>query len=125
MLTFSSGIAVVVVGQTLRSVAMITAAANFNHAVQFKKQDEHKLVTNGIYAYVYAPKLLLPYTAIYHNYRIFRHPSYAGFFYWALGSQLVLQNPVSFVAFVVVLWRFFYHRTRSMFAVLLAHSFEC
>lgn len=45
--------------------------------------------------------------------RYFRHPSYAGFFYWALGTQLVLQNPVSFVLFSVLLWRFFYYRTRG------------
>jgi protein-S-isoprenylcysteine O-methyltransferase len=43
----------------------------------------------------------------------FRHPSYAGFFYWALGTQLVLQNPLTFVLFVVLLWRFFYFRTRG------------
>jgi len=46
-------------------------------------------------------------------YAWFRHPSYAGFFYWALGTQLVLQNPVSFVFFAVSLWRFFYYRTRA------------
>lgn len=43
----------------------------------------------------------------------FRHPSYAGFFYWALGTQLVLQNPISFAMYAVVLWRFFYYRTRG------------
>lgn len=41
-----------------------------------------------------------------------RHPSYAGFFYWCLGTQLVLQNPISFIVFAVVLWRFFYYRIR-------------
>jgi protein-S-isoprenylcysteine O-methyltransferase Ste14 len=51
LLIFLLGIGIVILGQALRSVAMITAAANFNHAVQFRKQDEHKLVTDGIYAY--------------------------------------------------------------------------
>ena len=46
-------------------------------------------------------------------YSWFRHPSYAGFFYWALGTQLVLQNPISFAMYAVVLWRFFYYRTRG------------
>jgi len=46
-------------------------------------------------------------------YRWFRHPSYAGFFYWALGTQLVLQNPLTFVLFAILLWRFFYYRTRA------------
>ena len=47
--------------------------------------------------------------------RWFRHPSYAGFFYWALGTQLVLQNMFTFVLFAVLLWRFFYYRTRGFF----------
>ncbi|KAL0949432.1 hypothetical protein HGRIS_009492 [Hohenbuehelia grisea] len=88
------GIAVVILGQTLRSMAMIHASTNFSHLVAFKKRDTHKLVTDGIYAW-------------------FRHPSYAGFFYWALGTQILLQNPLSFVLYCVLLWRFFYHRTRA------------
>jgi protein-S-isoprenylcysteine O-methyltransferase Ste14 len=45
--------------------------------------------------------------------RWFRHPSYAGFYYWALGTQLILQNPLTFVLFTILLWRFFYYRTRG------------
>ncbi|KAJ3550055.1 hypothetical protein NMY22_g652 [Coprinellus aureogranulatus] len=88
------GLAVVVAGQFLRSAAMIYASTNFSHAVASWKRREHQLVTDGIYAW-------------------FRHPSYAGFFYWALGTQLVLQNPISFVMYAIVLWRFFYYRTRG------------
>jgi len=88
------GIVMVFVGQALRSSAMIHASNNFSHAVAFRKLKTHRLVTDGVYAW-------------------FRHPSYAGFFYWALGTQLVLQNPVSFVVFAVLLWRFFYYRTRA------------
>ena len=84
----------VVVGQVLRSTAMMHASTNFSHMVASRKRDEHRLVTDGVYAW-------------------FRHPSYAGFFYWALGTQLVLQNPISFVGFTVVLWRFFYTRIRG------------
>ncbi|KAK2466294.1 hypothetical protein APHAL10511_001936 [Amanita phalloides] len=62
--------------------------------VFFGQRKSHKLVTNGVYAW-------------------FRHPAYAGFFYWALGTQLVLQNPLSFVLFSILLWRFFYYRTRE------------
>jgi protein-S-isoprenylcysteine O-methyltransferase len=43
----------------------------------------------------------------------FRHPSYAGFYYWALGTQFVLQNVVTTVLFSYLLWRFFYNRTRG------------
>jgi len=72
---------------------MIQASNNFSHSVAFRKLETHRLVTDGVYAW-------------------FRHPSYAGFFYWALGTQLVLQNPASLVIFAFLLWRFFYYRTR-------------
>jgi len=88
------GIILVIAGQLLRSMAMIHASTNFSHSVAFRKRETHRLVTDGVYAW-------------------FRHPSYAGFFYWALGTQLVLQNPLTFVLFVVLLWRFFYYRTRA------------
>jgi protein-S-isoprenylcysteine O-methyltransferase len=88
------GIILVVAGQFLRSAAMIHASTNFSHSVAFRKRESHRLVTDGVYGW-------------------FRHPSYAAFFYWALGTQLVLQNPLTFVLFAVLLWRFFYYRTRA------------
>lgn len=45
-----------------------------------------------------------------------RHPSYVGFFYWAIATQLVLGNVVSTLAFAVVLGRFFSARIRGKFA---------
>jgi protein-S-isoprenylcysteine O-methyltransferase len=48
-----AGIAMVVLGQTLRSAAMIQAATNFSHSVAFAKRDTHKLVTDGVYKYVF------------------------------------------------------------------------
>lgn len=59
--------------------------------MQYHKKDDHVLVTSGIYQRV-------------------RHPSYFGFFYWALGTQLVLGNSFSFFAYAAALWRFFSHR---------------
>jgi len=73
---------------------MIKAASNFSHVVAFRKNAGHLLVRDGIYAW-------------------FRHPSYAGFFYWALGTQLVLQNPLSFCVYFVLLMRFFSSRIRA------------
>ncbi|KAH8105905.1 ICMT-domain-containing protein [Cristinia sonorae] len=90
----AAGIVLVLIGQILRSAAMIHASTNFSHTVAFRKLDTHTLVTDGVYS-------------------MFRHPSYAGFFYWALGTQLVLQNPLSFVVFIVVLWRFFNSRIKA------------
>lgn len=44
------GMALVVVGQILRTTAMIHASTNFSHAVAFRKAEKHQLVTNGVYA---------------------------------------------------------------------------
>lgn len=40
------------VGQALRSTAMIHASTNFSHSVAFRKLETHQLVTDGVYAYV-------------------------------------------------------------------------
>lgn len=87
------GLLLVVGGQAVRSAAMIQCGTNFNHTVQHYKAREHELVTTGIYA-------------------TFRHPSYFGYFWWALGTQMVLGNVVCFVGFAVVLWRFFNRRIK-------------
>lgn len=42
-----------------------------------------------------------------------RHPSYVGFFYWAVATQLLLSNIVSTIGFIVVLGRFFRSRIRN------------
>ncbi|GMM38250.1 protein-S-isoprenylcysteine carboxyl O-methyltransferase [Saccharomycopsis crataegensis] len=79
-------------GQTLRSLAMKTAGESFSHIiVTTHDSHHHKLITDGVY-------------------QISRHPSYTGYFWWCIGSQLVLGNPVCFVGFSVVLWRFFSDR---------------
>ncbi|KAI8445803.1 Isoprenylcysteine carboxyl methyltransferase family-domain-containing protein [Phakopsora pachyrhizi] len=87
------GLGCLIVGQFIRTMAMITAAQSFNHQVSThkKKQEDHELVTHGIYG-------------------IARHPSYLGFFWWSLGIQLYLGNWFSLVVFSSVLWRFFNHR---------------
>jgi protein-S-isoprenylcysteine O-methyltransferase len=85
------GILCMVIGQIVRTLAMATAGSNFNHIVQVRRREDHILVTGGIYS-------------------LLRHPSYFGFFWWGLGSQLVLQNVVCFVGYALVLWRFFSSR---------------
>lgn len=108
---FGAGVVVVFLGQFLRSAAMIKAASNFSHTVAFRKRMGHQLVTDGIYA------LVTSFTPLYSvsdaTCRWSRHPSYAGFFYWALGTQLVLQNPLSFCVFCVLLMRFFSPRIKG------------
>ncbi len=88
------GLVMMVIGQITRSLAMVTAAGNFNHTVQARKRQGHELVTNGIYAWL-------------------RHPSYFGFFWWGLGTQIVLGNRLCLLGYAMVLWRFFSSRIRS------------
>ncbi|KAF3906259.1 hypothetical protein ABW20_dc0102515 [Dactylellina cionopaga] len=88
---FALGILLILSGQLLRSLAMIHASTSFNHHVAYRKEVDHRLVTSGVYKW-------------------FRHPSYMGFWLWGLGTQVMLGNPVSFVGYTAVLWRFFRRR---------------
>lgn len=63
------GLIMVLCGDCLRKSAMLTAGSNFNHIVQNEKAHSHVLVTNGVYSF-------------------FRHPSYVGWFYWSIGTQV-------------------------------------
>jgi protein-S-isoprenylcysteine O-methyltransferase len=45
-----SGVLMVLVGQTLRSVAMVHASTNFSHTLAVKKRTSHILVVDGVYA---------------------------------------------------------------------------
>ena len=58
-------------GEAMRKGAMITAMTNFHHYVQYIKKDGHQLVTHGVYG-------------------LFRHPSYVGWFYWSIGTQVCI-----------------------------------
>ncbi|KAK5153552.1 hypothetical protein LTR04_006176 [Oleoguttula sp. CCFEE 6159] len=99
------GLALIVMGQTCRSVAMAQAGTNFNHTVQRRKNEGHELVTSGLYAHL-------------------RHPSYFGFFWWALGTQVVIGNKICLVLYAYLLWQFFYHRIRrECYAVFLCRTF--
>ena len=85
------GIVLVGLGQAFRSLAMKQAGTSFNHVVQSSKKEDHVLVKSGVYW-------------------VSRHPAYFGFFWWGLGTQLVLGNPICFVAYAAILWKFFSHR---------------
>jgi len=85
------GFVLILVGQSLRTLAMTTARSSFTHQIQFSRRREHQLVTHGIYS-------------------IMRHPSYAGFWYWGVGTQLLLSNPICVLGYALVLTRFFQQR---------------
>ncbi|OTB08011.1 hypothetical protein M426DRAFT_317515 [Hypoxylon sp. CI-4A] len=94
------GFILVFIGQFVRSAAMVQAGQSFNHTVQHRKKDSHILVTTGLYSFL-------------------RHPSYFGFFYWGIGTQMVLGNPICFVGYAIVLWRFFSKRVEHEEALLI------
>jgi protein-S-isoprenylcysteine O-methyltransferase len=94
------GFGLVIIGQIARTVAMVTATTNFHHHIQKKQREGHQLVKHGIYAFL-------------------RHPSYFGFFWWAIGTQLVLGNVFCFFIYVLVLWRFFFRRIKGMLTIYI------
>jgi protein-S-isoprenylcysteine O-methyltransferase len=85
------GLAMCAIGEILRKSAIWTARDNFTHIVQQEKTQTHVLVTHGVYSW-------------------FRHPSYVGFFYWSIGTQVIMINPVCAVAYALVCWNFFNDR---------------
>jgi protein-S-isoprenylcysteine O-methyltransferase len=70
---------------------MHTARSHFSHTIMEKRSEGHQLVTHGIYAFL-------------------RHPSYCGWFWWVVGMQVLLWNPVCAVAYAWVSWKFFASR---------------
>merc|ERR1712200_267061 len=78
-------------GEAVRKIAMLTAGSNFDHLIRTQREEKHQLVTSGIYS-------------------IFRHPSYVGWFYWSVGTQIILWNPFCIVAYAMASWRFFSER---------------
>lgn len=99
----ATGLLMVVFGECLRKAAMFTAGSNFNHVVQSEKSDTHTLVTSGVYAWC-------------------RHPSYVGWFYWSIGTQVMLCNPICGVVYALTVWRFFRDRTEEE-EISLIHFF--
>jgi protein-S-isoprenylcysteine O-methyltransferase len=90
----SVGLVLALAGQFVRSAAMWTAGVSFTHLVAHHKRPEHVLITSGVYAWS-------------------RHPSYAGWFVWAVALQAMLLNPFCLVAYAAVAWKFFDARIRD------------
>jgi protein-S-isoprenylcysteine O-methyltransferase len=95
------GLFLVIIGQTARTLAMKHAGSNFSHYVVTEKEAGHRLVTEGIYAWL-------------------RHPSYFGYYWWAVGTQVMLGNPICALGFAAFLWMFFSNRVKRMFLFLFS-----
>jgi protein-S-isoprenylcysteine O-methyltransferase len=85
------GWTMVLTGQALRTIAMYTAGSSFDHQIQIEKKTSHVLVTHGIYHWI-------------------RHPSYVGFYYYSIGTQLILGNALHSIIFAIVTNMFFRRR---------------
>uniref|UniRef100_A0A915K185 Protein-S-isoprenylcysteine O-methyltransferase n=1 Tax=Romanomermis culicivorax TaxID=13658 RepID=A0A915K185_ROMCU len=86
-----AGIVLCIFGEILRKVAMFTAGRSFTHLIASRKKSSHVLVTHGIYKFC-------------------RHPSYVGWFWWSLGTQILLSNPLCLIIYGYVSWSFFNER---------------
>lgn len=78
-------------GDILRKLAWLTARSAFTHRIKHRRRPGHVLVTNGVY-------------------RWSRHPGYVGWLVWAVGTQVVLANPIAIVAFALISFSFFKDR---------------
>mmetsp|Transcript_12081 Transcript_12081/g.15246 ORF Transcript_12081/g.15246 Transcript_12081/m.15246 type:complete len:208 (-) Transcript_12081:56-679(-) len=96
------GLLILILGQACRTLAMKTCGESFNHLIQQNKKNNHILVTEGIYKY-------------------FRHPSYVGFFYWSIATQLLLCNPICTVLYTAASWWFFSRRIPYEESTLTQH----
>ncbi|XP_004515240.1 protein-S-isoprenylcysteine O-methyltransferase A-like [Cicer arietinum] len=86
-----SGLFLVVIGEVIRKMAIVTAGQSFTHMIRVRPDERHRLVTHGIYRFI-------------------RHPGYCGFFIWSVSTQIMLCNPISTIGFAVVVWKFFASR---------------
>lgn len=96
----SLGFFMMVVGQAFRSGAMISTTSNFSHLIQLKKSENHRLVSTGLYNY-------------------FRHPSYCGWFWWCVGTQVLLGSPICLIGYIITAFRFFERRISVEEAALM------
>jgi len=85
------GAGMVAAGHAIRLLAFAHCGSNFSHLVEVRDREDHELVDGGVYAYL-------------------RHPAYFGWFWWSIGTQLLLCNPLCAVAYALAANRFFASR---------------
>ena len=78
------GVPLIVLGQLMRIAAAVQTGPSFKTDIRKGEKHDQRLVTSGIYRWL-------------------RHPSYLGFLYWAIGTQLVLGTRFALLACVIFL----------------------
>mmetsp|Transcript_1272 Transcript_1272/g.4387 ORF Transcript_1272/g.4387 Transcript_1272/m.4387 type:complete len:257 (-) Transcript_1272:68-838(-) len=94
------GSLLVAIGQVLRTGAMFQAGSHFHHMIQEEQSQKHKLLTTRFYSFS-------------------RHPSYVGWFLWAVATQIILANPIMLVLYFVACFTFFKDRIHYEEALLV------
>lgn len=94
------GFIFIIGGQFIRTYSMYNAGSSFNHYIQRELNQNHHLVTTGIYRYI-------------------RHPSYFGFWWWFIGLQLLVNNIFTLIIGTIILWKFFNNRIKFEEAYLI------
>eukprot|EP01086_Lenisia_limosa_P012152 TRINITY_DN3978_c0_g1_i2.p1 TRINITY_DN3978_c0_g1~~TRINITY_DN3978_c0_g1_i2.p1 ORF type:complete len:199 (-),score=13.45 TRINITY_DN3978_c0_g1_i2:30-626(-) len=91
MIIFSVGLLICLSGEALRKGAMFFAMHNFSHDVKTSQRDNHVLVNTGVYKHI-------------------RHPGYCGWFWWVVGTQIMMANPLGVILCAVLAFIFFNDR---------------
>lgn len=71
--TIVGGALLTILGQVIRTSAMMQAGLGFNHQIENQGREDHKLITTGLYSWS-------------------RHPSYIGLYLLFVGIQLMVGN---------------------------------
>jgi len=98
--SYAAGVLLVAGGEALRKAAICGAGRAFTHDIQRERRVD-QVCTRGVYAVV-------------------RHPGYLGWMLWAVGTMVLLANPVSAAAFFFAARRFFAARIPHEEALLRA-----
>lgn len=88
----------------VRVLAMVQCGSNFSLEIETTHRKDHSLVTSGVFGY-------------------FRHPSYFGWFWRTVLSQVLLMNPICLVGFTFVTWKFFVQRIEEEEQILSSEEF--
>jgi protein-S-isoprenylcysteine O-methyltransferase len=83
--TIVGGAILTVLGQVVRTSAMVQSGYSFNHQVENEKREDHKLINTGLYSWS-------------------RHPSYIGLYFLFVGIQIMVGNKFSTLFLACFLW---------------------
>ncbi|KEQ57709.1 ICMT-domain-containing protein [Aureobasidium melanogenum CBS 110374] len=83
--TIVGGALMTILGQVIRTSAMMQAGPSFNHQIESRGREDHELITTGLYSWS-------------------RHPSYIGLYLLFVGTQFMVGNKFAALFLAYVLW---------------------